>query len=209
MTDIARRATRITLFWITLKSKVKRCISLANSLAAASSESARCKSSHASARLGPVWGKQVTGQQRLENPYRNSDVASESAQNTLAAGCDWLLQRAERRLIGWERSTTVNDDGQQQYSSPNEIIHTVEITTTGLEIWHATPCGDKTITLTKCHEKRDLFSIIFGRLRFRMSVAQPQKYETYISTNCIYCCWLGVSHAMSQSIYVENWRSYS
>lgn len=128
-------------------------------------------SSHASARLGHVWGKQVTGQQRLANPYRNSDVASESAQNTLAAGCDWLTKEGERRLIGWERSTTVNDDGQQQYRSRNEIIiHTVAITTAGLEIWHATTCGEKTITPTKCHEKRDLFSIIFGRRRFQRSL---------------------------------------
>lgn len=66
-------------------------------------------------------------------PYRNSDVTSESAQNTLAAGCDWLVEEAESRLIGRERRATVNDHGQQQYPSRNEIIHTVVIATTGLE----------------------------------------------------------------------------
>jgi len=151
--------------------KVKRCVSFANSLATASSSS---RYPTLPRDWGLSWGKQVTGQQRLANPYRNSDVLSVSAQNTLAAGCDWLLKEGARRLIGWERSTTVNDDGQQQYRRRNEIIiHTVAITTAGEEIWHATTFGEETITPTKCHEKRDIFSIIFGRRRFQRSLTLP------------------------------------
>lgn len=68
-------------------------------------------------------------------PYRNSDVTSARAQNTLAAGCDWLIEEAERHLIGWQLkrycklrwTTTISE--MTSYSDDNnrtrEDTHTV------------------------------------------------------------------------------------